>query len=77
LGDYFKTIKRRNSGKLWVINLSLEIQQMEHKMWKSRNEFIHKIQTSETNEKKHADLEQEITEIFVGLPNLGCYHHVS
>jgi hypothetical protein len=38
--DYFKTIGSRKSGKLWIVNL--ELQQMAHKMWKTRNEAIHK-----------------------------------
>ena len=38
--DYFKTIGNRKSWKLWIVNF--ELLQMAHKMWKTRNEDIHK-----------------------------------
>jgi hypothetical protein len=33
-------------------------------MWKTRNEAIHKIETSEVNIKNHKELDQEITDMF-------------
>jgi hypothetical protein len=53
-----------------VVCLALLLQLMVHKMLKTRNEAIHKIETSEINRNKHEEFVQEITDIFRKLPKL-------
>ena len=42
---------------------------MTHKMWKTRNDAIHKKEDSEVNKQRHEELDQAITEIYRDRPH--------
>ena len=43
---------------------------MTHQLWKTWNEAIHDIETSEENRRKNAELDAQITEMYASHPNL-------
>ena len=70
LQDTFrKRIRSRKSPKVWLITLSLLLQNLTHNMWKTRNEAIHNKEDSEINKKRHEELDQDITEIYRDRPH--------
>ena len=72
-GTFLKRIRSRKSPKVWLIRLSLLLQTMTHSMWKTRNEAIHNKEDSEINKKRHEELDQDITEIYINDPVLFVY----
>ena len=65
---FLKRSGSRKSSRVWLIRLSLMIQNMTHAMWITRNDAIHKKEDSAMNKKLHEDLDSNITTIFRDLP---------
>ena len=70
--DIQETFLKRSGGnksaKVWLLRLTLMIQNMTHAMWLTRNEAVHKNEDSAMNKKMHEDLDSTITTIFRDLP---------
>ena len=66
--SHLKRLKSKKSSKVWMIRLTLMIQNMTHTMWKTRNDAIHKQEDSTMNKRKHEDLDRDIENIFRDLP---------
>jgi hypothetical protein len=71
--EYNKKIKSRKSAKVWLVRLQIKIQDMVHIIWKTRNEAIHKTETSEINKARNEDLDQKIEELYTDLPSLRLF----
>jgi hypothetical protein len=67
--DWMVAQESRKRHKVWLIRLSLLIQNMTHKMCKTRNDAIHKKEDSEVNKQRHEELDQAITEIYRDRPH--------
>ena len=52
------------------LHLALHLHAMVHNMWKTRNETIHKVETSAINTERNRDLDQQIDALYTDLPQL-------
>ena len=67
---FLRRIIGRKSPKVWMIKLSILLQNMTHNMWKTRNEEIHKKEDSALNIQRHEELDQQdIDTIFGDRPH--------
>ena len=71
--EYLQAIGSRKKARVWVTQLALTLQAMVHNMWKTRNEAIHKDETSAINSERNKILDQKLDEIFSDLPKLSLF----